>query len=45
MHSAAHHVAVMVCERLRASNIDAKATLDSQPARLDNLTTGYDIKF
>ena len=43
--SAAHHVTVVVCESVRASNVDAKATLDSQPARLDNLTltTGHEM--
>ena len=38
--TAAHHIAVIVAARLRASGIKSKTTLDGQPARLSRLTYG-----
>jgi len=39
--TAAHHIAVTVCARLRAAGVSSKATLDGQPARLARLTCGH----
>ena len=39
--TAAHHISVAVCDRLRAAGVSGKATLDDQPARLARLTYGH----